>query len=109
MFFIKESSNMSYIEALDACNLTDDTLEELYAFIDTLTAADELHLLKYPHYLEKLIDIIIKPDAILVCGIIMEPHKPFLDRVLIYKDRIRAPLSTRFPNEYTFLKRLTGT
>ena len=100
---------MSYIDALNACNLPDETLKELYTFMDTLTAADELHLLKYPHYMEKLIEIIIKPDAVLVCGIIMEPDKPFLDRVLIYKDHIRAPLSTRFPNEYAFLKRLTGT
>ena len=100
---------MSYIDALNACNLSEETINELYKFIDTLTRADELHLLKYPHYMEKLINIIIKPDAILVCGIIMEPHKPFLDRVLIYKDGIRAPLSVRFPNEYTFMKRLTGT
>ena len=100
---------MSYIDALNACNLPDETLEELYSLMDTLTAANELHLLKYPYYMEKLINIIIKPDAILVCGIMMEPHKPFLDRVLIYRDRIRAPLSARFPNEYTFLKRLTGT
>lgn len=100
---------MSYIEALNACNLSEETLNELYAFMDTLTAADELHLLKYPYYMEKLIKIIIKPDAILVCGIMMDPYVPFLDRVLIYKDRIRAPLSVRFPNEYTFMKRLTGT
>lgn len=100
---------MSYIDALNACNLSEETLNELYRFIDTLTIADELHMLKYPHYMEKLINIIIKPDAILVYGIIMEPYKPFLDRVLIYKDRIRAPLSVRFPNEYTFMKRLTGT
>ena len=99
---------MSYIDALIACNLPDETLEELYTFMDRLTAADELHLLKYPHYMEKLINIIIKPDAILVYGIILEPHKPFLDRVLIYRDHIRAPLSARFPNEYAFLKRLTG-
>ena len=100
---------MSYIDALIACNLNESTLNELYTFMDTLTAADELYLLKYPHYMEKLIEIVIKPDAILVYGIMMEPDKPFLDRVLIYKDHIRAPLSTRFPNEYTFLKRLTGT
>lgn len=100
---------MSYIDALSLCNLSKETLNELYKFVDTLTATDELHLLKYPYYMEKLINIIVKPDAILVCGIIMEPYKPFLDRVLIYKDRIRAPLSVRFPNEYTFMKRLTGT
>ena len=100
---------MSYIDALNACNLSDETLNELYGFIDTLTISNELHLLKYPHYMEKLINIIIKPDAILVCNILMEPYKPFLDRVLIYKDDIRAPLSDRFPNEYTFMKRLTGT
>lgn len=100
---------MSYIEALNACNLNEETLNELYRFIDTLTNADELHLLKYPHYMEKLINIMVNPDAILVCNILMEPYEPFLDRVLIYKDRIRAPLSVRFPNEYTFMKRLTGT
>lgn len=100
---------MSYIEALNACNLSDETLNELYIFIDTLTSADELYLLKYPHYMEKLINILIKPDAIITCSIIMEPYKPFLDRVLIYKNRIRAPLRTEFPNEYTFMKRLTGT
>lgn len=100
---------MSYIEALNVCNLSEETLNELYAFMGALTTADELHLLKYPHYIEKLINIIIKPDAILVCSVIMEPYKPFLDRVLIYKDRIRTPLSVGFPNEYTFMKRLTGT
>ena len=100
---------MSYIDALNDCNLPVETLTELYAFMDTLTAANELHLLKYPHYMEKLINIIIKPDAILICRIIMEPYKPFLDRVIIYKDHIRSPLSVRFPNEYSFLKRLTGT
>lgn len=100
---------MSYIDELNACNLSEETLNELYNFIDTLTKADELHLLKYPHYMEKLINIIIKPDAILVCNILMEPYKPFLDRVLIYKDDIRAPLSVRFPNEYAFMKRLTDT
>ncbi len=100
---------MSYIEALNACNLSDETLNELYEFIDSLTNSNELHLLKYPHYIEKLINIIVKPDAILACSIMMEPYKPFLDRVLIYKDRIRAPLSVGFPNEYTFMKRLTGT
>lgn len=100
---------MTYIDALNACNLPDETLEELYVFMDEITDADEAHLLKYPYYMEKLINIIIKPDAILVCGIIMEPYKPFLDRVLIYKDHIRSPLSVRFPNEYIFLKRLTGT
>lgn len=100
---------MSYIDALNNCNLPDETLEELYAFIDSLTAAGELHLLQYPHYMEKLINIIIKPDATLAYKIITEPYKPFLDRVIIYKDHIRSPLSVRFPNEYCFLKRLTGT
>ena len=100
---------MSYIEALNACNLSDETLNELYEFMDTLTTDNELHLLKYPHYMEKLINIMVKPDAILACSIITESYKPFLDRVLIYKDRIRAPLSVRFPNEYAFMKRLTGT
>ena len=100
---------MSYIEALNACNLDQDTLEELYALMDRIVDDDELELLKYPYYLEKLIRILIKPDAILVIsGMSMEPVPPFLDRVLIYKDHIRAPLSTRFPNEYTFLKRLIG-
>ena len=100
---------MSYIDALNACNLSDEILEELYSFMDTLTAANELYLLKYPHYMEKLINIIIKPDAILVCDVMMEPYKPFLDRILVYKDHIRAPLYISFPNEYAFLKRLTGT
>lgn len=100
---------MSYIDALNDCNFSKETLDELYEYINTLSNTDELHLLKYPHYTEKLINIIIKPDAILVCNILMEPYKPFLDRVLIYKDGIRAPLSVRFPNEYTFMKRLTGT
>ena len=100
---------MSYIEALNACNLSDETLNELYEFMDTLTTDNELHLLKYPHYMEKLISIIVKPDAILACGVITEPYISFLDRVLIYKDGIRAPLSARFPNEYTFMKLLSGT
>jgi hypothetical protein len=100
---------MSYIDALNACNLSEEALNELYNYMDTLTDANELHLLKYPHYMEKLINIIVKPDAILVCNILTEPYKPFLDRVLIYKDGIRAPLSVKFPNEYTFMKRLTGT
>lgn len=101
---------MSYIEALNACNLDRDTLEELYELMDQLMDSNELELLRYPYYLEKLIRLLIKPDAILVIsGKFMEPEPPFLDRVLIYKDSIRAPLSTRFPNEYTFLKRLIGT
>ena len=100
---------MSYVDALNACNLDEDTLNELQSYMDYLTKNDKLDSIRYPRYLEKLIEIIIKPDAVLVCGIIMEPDKPFLDRVLIYKDHIRAPLSTRFPNEYAFLKRLTGT
>lgn len=102
-------NGMTYIEALNECNFSEETLEELYDFMDQLTTADELNLLRYPHYQQKLIDILIKPDATLICGIYMEPHKPFFDRVLIYKDRIRAPLSVRFPNEYRFLKLLTGT
>ena len=102
-------NGMTYIEALNECNFNEETLEELYAFMDQLAAADELNLLKYPHYQQKLIEILIKPDATLVCGIYMESHKPFFDRVLIYKDRIRSPLSVRFPNEYRFLKLLTGT
>ena len=100
---------MSYIESLNECNLSNETLNELYGFMDTLTISNELHLLKYPHYMEKLINIMVKPDAILACSVIMEPYTSFLDRVLIYKDGIRAPLSDRFPNEYTFMKRLSGT
>ncbi len=100
---------MSYIEALNACNLDEATLNELSAYINHLTETNELEYIHQPLYLEKLIEIIIKPDTVLVCSLLSETYTPFLDRVLIYKDRIRAPLSTRFPNEYAFLKRLTGT
>ena len=100
---------MTYIEALNACNLDQNTLEELYTLMDQLMNGGKLELIGYPYYLEKLIHILIKPDAVLVIsGIFMEPEPPFIDRVLIYKDSVRAPLSTRFPNEYTFLKRLIG-
>jgi hypothetical protein len=102
-------NGMSYMDALNECNLSDKTLDDLYAFMDRLTKSDELELLKYPHYQQKLIELLIKPDAILVCNLFMEPCKPFFDRVLIYKDNIRAPLKSRFPNEYRFMKLLTGT
>ena len=100
---------MTYIDALNACNLDESTLNELSAYMDYLTETDALDYIHQPLYLEKLIEIIIKPDTVLVCSILPETYTPFLDRVLIYKDHVRAPLSTRFPNEYTFLKRLTGT
>ena len=100
---------MTYIDALNACNLDEATLNELYAYMDYLTETDVLECIHHPIYLEKLIEIIIKPDTVLVRSILSETYTPFLDRVLIYKDHIRAPLSTCFPNEYTFLKRLTGT
>ena len=100
---------MSYIDALNDCNFSKETLNELYEYMDYLTKNDKLEYIRYPRYLEKLIEITVKPDAVIVCGVYMEPEKPFLDRVLIYKDQIRSPLSVRFPNEYTFLKRLTGT
>ena len=100
---------MSYIDALNLCNFSNETLEELYTFMDQLTESDELELLKYPNYQYKLIDILIKPDAVLVCTPFTDTYTPFFDRVLIYKNGIRAPLKRSFPNEYRFMKLLTGT
>lgn len=102
-------NGMSYIDALKLCNFSNETLEELYAFMDQLTESDELGLLKYPHYQQKLIEILIKPDVTLVCSIYEEKYTPFFDRIVIYKDNIRAPLKSRFPNEYRFMRLLTGT
>ena len=98
---------MTYIDALNQCNLPEETMEELHRYITLLEASDELHLIRYPMHIEKLIKILINPDAILVVNMMGE-HTPFLDRVLIYKNNIRCQLSSGFPNEYAFLRMLTG-
>jgi hypothetical protein len=105
----RDFNRMTYIDALNLCNFSNETLEELYTFMDQLTESNELELLKYPHYQQKLIEILIKPDSTLVCAVYEEKYTPFFDRVLIYKDNIRAPLKSRFPNEYRFMRLLTGT
>lgn len=97
---------MSYIDALNQCNLPEETLEELYKYITLLETSDELHLIHYPAHIENLIKILINPDAILVVNIMGEDIS-FLDRVLIYKNNIRCRLSSGFPNEYAFLRMLT--
>ncbi len=98
---------MSYIDALNRCDLPEEIMEELIRYIDILEASDELHLINYPVHIENLIKILINPDAILVVNIRGE-HIAFLDRVLIYKNNIRCRLSSGFPNEYTFLRMLIG-
>ena len=99
---------MTYIEALNECDLDEDTIEELYTYIDALTNADEIHLLHWPHHIENLIKIIIKPDALSVVRTFGDTQEPFLDRVLVYKNRIQQRLSIGYPNEYTFLRRFLG-
>ena len=97
---------MSYIDALNRCNLPEETLEELHRYMNLLEASDELHLIHYPVHIENLIKILIKPDAILVVNIMGEDTS-FLNRVLVYKNNIRCRLSSGFPNEYAFLRMLT--
>lgn len=98
---------MSYIDALNQCNLPEETLEELHRYMHLLEESDELHLIHYPAHIENLIKILINPDAILVVNMMGE-DTTFLDRILIYKNNIRCRLSSGFPNEYTFLRTLTG-
>jgi predicted metallo-beta-lactamase superfamily hydrolase len=100
---------MTYYDALHACNLDEDTLSEIYQYIDQLTEADELEYLSYPAYMEKLIEIMIKPDAVMVCTVYGDHSTPWLDRVYICKNNRRTSLRLGYHNEYIFMKRLTGT
>ena len=100
---------MAYFDALHSCNLDEDTLNELYQYMDQLTDSDELEFLGYPAYMEKLIEILIKPDAVMVCSIYGDHSTPWLDRVYICKHNRRISLRLGYHNEYTFLKLLTGT
>lgn len=99
---------MTYFDALNACNLSESTLNEVYEYIDQLTEADELDCLRYPSYMEKLLEILIKPDAIMVCSVYGDYTTQWLDRVYVYKNDRRISLRLGYHNEYTFMKRLVG-
>ena len=98
---------MTYHDILANCELDAAVIEDIRSYLHNLEVINGLQYLDYPCHLEQLIKIMVQPNAILIVrSMYGDEDEPFLNRVLIYKNRMRCNFALGFPKEYELIKRL---
>lgn len=96
---------MTFIEIISSNDIDEEIAEEIYNVINPFYLSDEMHAIKFPIIIDKLISILVNPDCIMEVKY-KNNTKQYIDTVMVIKESRIYSLKTNYPKEYGIIRRL---